>query len=122
MQVNANSTLEITIEAVSALKKANKKGKVLNIASAAGFFSYPTFSIYAASKATIIHFSKSIHEETKKYGIEVFVAAPGQIHTDFRKKASLGLSEKQKIFFGSFKARSKNFGTKKNLYKSTLPI
>jgi short-subunit dehydrogenase len=88
LEVNASALLEISLEAARALIANNKIGTILNISSAAAFFSYPTFSVYAASKAFVLHFSKSFDPEVAPHGIRVLCACPGQIATDFQKRAS----------------------------------
>lgn len=88
IQVNIQAVMELSIEAALALKKAKKPGLILNISSAAAFFSYPNFSIYAASKAFVHRFSEALDLELSIYHIRVLTVCPGQMATDFRKKAS----------------------------------
>jgi len=94
IQVNIQAVMECSIEAASALKKARKPGLILNISSAAAFFSYPNFSVYAASKAFVYHFSEALDIELSAYHIRVLTVCPGQIATDFRKKASQNFPQK----------------------------
>ncbi|QZA58486.1 SDR family NAD(P)-dependent oxidoreductase [Candidatus Rhabdochlamydia porcellionis] len=94
IQVNIQAVMECSIEAASALKKAKKPGLILNISSAAAFFSYPNFSVYAASKAFIYRFSEALDIELFAYHIRVLTVCPGQIATDFRKKASQNFPQK----------------------------
>lgn len=94
IQVNIQSVMELSLEAASALKKAKKPGLILNISSAAAFFSYPNFSIYAASKAFVHRFSEALDLELSIYRIRVLTICPGPIATNFRKNASLGFPQK----------------------------
>jgi len=87
LAVNSAALTEITLDAARALKSKSKKGTILNISSAAAFFTFPSFSIYAASKAYVNNFSKSLDAELKKDKIRVFVACPGQVDTNFGKNA-----------------------------------
>lgn len=48
---------------------ANRSGKIINVASGAGVKTMPFFSGYAASKAGVIHFTRTIAEELMPYGI-----------------------------------------------------
>lgn len=57
-------------------------GRVISIASVAGIVGNPGQANYAASKAGIIGFSKSISKEIGSRGITVNVVAPGFIETD----------------------------------------
>ncbi|WEO94735.1 3-oxoacyl-[acyl-carrier-protein] reductase [Streptomyces sp. FXJ1.172] len=65
-----------------------KSGSIVNISSVAGVYGNPTQSNYAASKAGIIGFSRSLAKETGRYGIRANVVAPGFIETDMT--AALG--------------------------------
>jgi NAD(P)-dependent dehydrogenase (short-subunit alcohol dehydrogenase family) len=44
-------------------------GKIINVASGAGVKTMPYFSGYSASKAGVIHFTRTIAEELVPYGI-----------------------------------------------------
>lgn len=59
-----------------------KKGVVVNTSSVAGVYGNATQSNYAASKAGIIGFSKSLAKELAPYNVRVNVVAPGFIVTD----------------------------------------
>jgi len=60
-----------------------KKGKVINISSTAGFVAATNQSSYCASKAGIILFTKSLALEWAKYHINVNAIAPGYLRTAF---------------------------------------
>ena len=60
-----------------------KKGKVINISSTAGFVAATNQSSYGASKAGIILFTKSLALEWAKYHINVNAIAPGYLRTAF---------------------------------------
>lgn len=87
MEVNANALIELTIEAARTLATRNKKGTILNIASAAAFPVFPGFAIYSASKACVVQFSESFNAELKPLGIRVLTSCPGVIPTHFRDRA-----------------------------------
>lgn len=88
IDVNIKALLEITLEAAKALIKNQKKGTILNVSSAAAFYTYPTFAVYSAAKAFVLHFSKSFDKEVEKQGVRVLCVCPGQIATPFRSKAA----------------------------------
>lgn len=83
LEINANAPIEIAIEAARALYGKKKEGIILNVSSAAGYFLFPTLSIYACAKASLTHFSQSFDAEMKPYGIRILVSCPGQIDTGF---------------------------------------
>ena len=59
-----------------------KKGKIINMASIAGLNGHPTMAPYAAAKAAIINFTKSLAAEWAQYSINVNAIAPGLIETE----------------------------------------
>src|SRR5580693_8214964 len=59
LEVNANAVLEISLEAARAMIKAKTEGAIVNIASGAAFFAFPTLAVYAASKAFVGSFSEA---------------------------------------------------------------
>jgi 3-oxoacyl-[acyl-carrier protein] reductase len=69
-----------------------KAGSIVNISSVAGVYGNATQTNYAASKAGIIGFSRSLAKEVGRYGIRANVVAPGFIETDM----TAGLNEKVK--------------------------
>jgi uncharacterized protein len=95
VEVNIQALMELTVEGAKAMIEAKKTGVILNISSAAAFTPYPTFCVYAATKAFVNSFSQGIHEELKHRGIHVLTVCPGQIDTGFRKKASRDFPQKK---------------------------
>ncbi len=59
-----------------------KTGRIINIGSVIGSMGNPGQSNYAAAKAGMIGFSKSLAKEIGSRGITVNVVAPGYIQTD----------------------------------------
>lgn len=57
-------------------------GKIINIASVIGEHGKPRFSDYAASKAGIIGYTKSVAQELGGYGVNVNCVSPGFIQRD----------------------------------------
>ncbi len=95
IEVNIQALMELTLEGSKAMIQAKKRGVILNVSSAAAFMSYPTFCVYAATKAFVNSFSQGIHEELKREGVHVLTVCPGQIDTGFRKRASGGFPQKK---------------------------
>jgi 3-oxoacyl-[acyl-carrier protein] reductase len=59
-----------------------RHGRIINIASVIGFTGNPGQANYAAAKAGLIGFSKSLAREVASRGITVNIVAPGFIDTD----------------------------------------
>jgi 3-oxoacyl-[acyl-carrier protein] reductase len=60
----------------------NRKGRIINISSIIAKTGFNGLSVYAASKAAIEGFSKSLAREVGKAGITVNCVAPGYMQTD----------------------------------------
>lgn len=78
---NLRSVFLCTKAAMRGMLKA-KWGRIVSIASVAGIVGNPGQANYAASKAGIIGFTKSISKEVGSRGITANVVAPGFIETD----------------------------------------
>ena len=72
------------------------KGGVINVASTAGLQPIPYLSLYAATKAFVIHFSEALWGETKDSGVRILCLCPGNTETEFHRAAGLG---KRKVFW-----------------------
>lgn len=57
-------------------------GRIVNIASIVGFTGYTGLSVYAATKSSILGFTRSLAREVGQLGITVNAIAPGFIATD----------------------------------------
>jgi 3-oxoacyl-[acyl-carrier protein] reductase len=57
-------------------------GRIVNVASIIGFTGYSGLSAYAATKASMIGFTRSLAREVGRLGINVNAVAPGFLDTD----------------------------------------
>jgi len=62
-------------------------GKILNVASTAGFLPGPRMAVYYATKAYVISFSEALANELQGSGITVTCLCPGATDTGFAKRA-----------------------------------
>jgi short-subunit dehydrogenase len=63
-------------------------GKILNVASTAGFLPGPNMAVYYAGKAYVISFSEAIADEVRGTGVTVTVLCPGATATGFQARAA----------------------------------
>lgn len=96
--------IDVNIKAVHILTKLflkdmikNNQGKILNVASIAGFYSGPYLSTYYATKNYVLKLTMAISEELKRQKSKVTISClcPGPVETNFNKVAG-----------GSFKTAS----------------
>lgn len=57
--------------------------RIIQFASAAAFLPQPGFSVYAATKAFVLNYSRALNEELKPQGIYVTAVCPGPVRTEF---------------------------------------
>ncbi|WP_370830073.1 3-oxoacyl-[acyl-carrier-protein] reductase [Clostridium sp.] len=84
LDVNLKGTFNTT-KSISSIMVRQKYGKIINISSVVGIAGNAGQCNYAASKAGVIGFSKSIARELASRNINVNVVAPGYINTDMTK-------------------------------------
>jgi NAD(P)-dependent dehydrogenase (short-subunit alcohol dehydrogenase family) len=61
---------------------ADGGGRVVNVASIVGFTGYSGLSVYGATKASMLGFTRSLAREVGRMGVNVNAVAPGFIETD----------------------------------------
>jgi 3-oxoacyl-[acyl-carrier protein] reductase len=87
LDTNLTSVYRTSKAAIRGMMKA-RKGRIISIASVVGLTGNPGQSNYAAAKAGIIAFSKSLAREIGSRGVTVNVVAPGFIDTDMTRALS----------------------------------
>ncbi len=90
-----SATIQVNIASLVGLTRAllpgmveRGSGRILNVASNAGFVAGPLMAVYYASKAFVLSFSYALAEELRGSGVSVTVLCPGSTDTDFDKTAS----------------------------------
>ena len=94
IKVNLKGVFNVTKAVTKPMVKA-RKGKIISIASVIGITGNAGQANYAASKAGIIGFSKSVAKELASRGITANVVAPGYIRTEMTEQ--LADQVKQKV-------------------------
>ena len=87
IETNLKSVFNFAKAAYRPMMK-QRGGAVINISSVVGVMGNPGQTNYAASKAGIIGFSKSLAKELGSRGVTVNVVAPGYVETDMTAKLS----------------------------------
>jgi len=67
------------------------KAYIMNIASTAAFQAVPAMSLYAASKAFVITFTRGLQMELEDSDIHVCCVIPGPTSTNFMNRANMGV-------------------------------
>lgn len=69
--------------------KKNDKGRILNVASSAGFYAGPYLNTYYATKNYVLKLTLGLYEElrVKKSKVKVSVLCPGPVNTNFNRVA-----------------------------------
>lgn len=80
LDVNIRGLVLVTRAAIPHLKKA--RGLIVNLASVAGTMPTPGLSIYGASKAAVISFTRSLNEELDGDGVRATALCPAFVDTD----------------------------------------
>lgn len=63
-------------------------GRIIELGSGSCFTPLPAFNIYASSKIFVLHYTKALNYEIKKYGLRATCFCPGWVETEFLGKAT----------------------------------
>jgi NAD(P)-dependent dehydrogenase (short-subunit alcohol dehydrogenase family) len=85
LAVNLKGTF-FTAQTVGRVMIKQRRGRIINISSQAGFVALPTESVYCMTKAAISHLTKCLALEWARYNITVNAVAPTFIETPGTRK------------------------------------
>lgn len=88
MQVNMVSLVNLTHLYLQGMVSRNS-GKILHVASTAGFLPGPLQAVYFATKAFVVSFSQAIAQELSDTNVTSTVLCPGTVATEFVKAGNL---------------------------------
>jgi 3-oxoacyl-[acyl-carrier protein] reductase len=94
IRVNTLSPIILTKHVVRRMM-SDGGGRIVNISSIIASTGYSGLSVYGATKASIIGFTRSLAREVGQMGVNVNAVAPGFISTDMTK--SLGDEQRERI-------------------------
>lgn len=88
--------ISVNVVALTALTKlflpamlSARSGRILNVASTAGFQPGPLMAVYYATKAYVLLFSEALAEELEGSGVTVTALCPGPTRTGFQSRGAL---------------------------------
>lgn len=88
IQVNVAALTELTRLLLPGML-ARRSGRILNVASTAGFAPGPLMAVYYATKAYEISLSEALADEVRGRGVTVTVLCPGPTRTEFQNVAGM---------------------------------
>ncbi|WP_162933099.1 SDR family oxidoreductase [Roseovarius sp. EL26] len=89
IQVNVLALSYLMKQAIPHMQGAGG-GKILNVASVAGFMPGPNMAIYHATKAFVLSLSEAVAEEIGSNNVTITALCPGATHTSFFDAADMG--------------------------------
>jgi len=75
--------------------RRQQSGHIINTASNMGYIGYANTGSYNASKFAVIGLSEALAQESKPFGINVTVIAPGMFRTSFMSNSTLAVAQNQ---------------------------
>lgn len=90
VDLNIRALTDLTLRFAKTL--IANRGRLLNVASVAGYMPGPGMAVYYASKAYVLSFSEALSSELAPHGVTVTTLCPGPVPTGFGDRA--GFSNK----------------------------
>ena len=94
VRINTMSPIVLTKYVVRSMM-SERSGRIVNVASIVGFTGYSGLSVYAATKSSMLGFTRSLAREVGRLGITVNAIAPGFLDTDMTH--GLGDEQRQQV-------------------------
>lgn len=95
VDLNCRTIVKVT-QAV--LPYLSEESHILNLASGSAFCPQPYFTVYAATKAFVLSFSRGLNGELRKEKIRVTAVCPGPVKTEFFEQDGMKPAEWKKPF------------------------
>jgi 3-oxoacyl-[acyl-carrier protein] reductase len=92
MRLNVISPILLSKYVLRSMMAENAGGRIVNLASIVAFTGYSGLSVYSATKAAMVGFTRSLAREVGRAGVTVNAIAPGFIDTEMTK----GLTEEHR--------------------------
>jgi len=85
IDLNSKATVLITHMTVPYMERG---GRIIQLGSGSCFTPLPYFNVYSSSKVFVLHYTKALNFELKKYGVRATCFCPGWVETEFLGKAT----------------------------------
>jgi len=89
IQTNLFGVINVTRAFLSNFRE-KRSGTFINVTSTFGLMSFPTCSVYSATKFGVDGFSEGLLYELAQFGVKVKIVAPGGMQTDFAGRSLQG--------------------------------
>jgi short-subunit dehydrogenase len=80
IDLNVRALVQITHMCVPFMEKG---ARIIEMGSGSAFTPLPYFNVYSSSKAFVLHYTKSLNYELKKYDVRATCFCPGWVDTEF---------------------------------------
>ena len=80
IDLNAKALVLITHMTIPYMQRG---GRIVQLGSGSCFTPLPYFNVYSSSKVFVLHYTKALNYEIKKYGLRATCFCPGWVETDF---------------------------------------
>lgn len=91
-EINVFGTLNV-IRMVMPYMRGQMSGHIINISSIAGITSTSGWSVYAATKFSVVGLSEVLAQDVAEFGVKVTVVAPGAFRTNFLNADSINIAQ-----------------------------
>jgi NAD(P)-dependent dehydrogenase (short-subunit alcohol dehydrogenase family) len=91
-EVNVFGTLNV-IRMVMPYMRYQQSGHIINVSSIAAFAGATGWSVYAATKSSVVALSEVLAQDVAEFGVKVTVVAPGAFRTSFLTEESLNIAK-----------------------------
>jgi short-subunit dehydrogenase len=88
VDLNVRALVELTHRLLPGMK-ARRWGRIVQVASVAGFLPGPLASVYYASKAFVVSHSEALRHELAGTGVSVTLVCPGPVATEFQRSSGV---------------------------------
>jgi len=92
LALNVTALMRLT-RAVLPQMRARKSGQIVNVGSVLAFHALPMTSLYSATKAFVLTYSRGVQQEVAADGIQVQAVLPAGTITEFYETAGISISD-----------------------------